>query len=169
MSSSTARLRFCSVLMRSGLPSPADRTRRPVRSNRSSSDLLAITNDRHRDGAQASGDFLIERQHALARVDHEQDHVGRVDREVDLLFDVPREVVHVRDAHAARIDQFEKPVIMAHEMCHAIAGDAGLVIDNGNPDAGKPIEQAALADVRPANDDNLRYAHYNTNKLATAI
>ena len=50
--------------------------------------LVGDQNDRHVHRAQAAGDVLIERQHALAGVDDEQDHVGRVDGQVDLVFDV---------------------------------------------------------------------------------
>ena len=70
-----------------------------------------------------------------------------------------REVVHVGDAHAAGIDQLEEPVVVAHEVREAIARDARLVVDNGDPDAGEPIQHAAFANVWPANDDYLRNAH----------
>ena len=113
--------------------------------------------------AQPAGNVLVERQHALAGIDDEQNHVGRVDRQVDLLFDVPREIVHVGDAHAAGVDQLEEAVVVAHEVRDAIARDARLVVDDGDPHAGEPIQHAALADVWPADDDYLRNAHEPIN------
>ena len=50
--------------------------------------LVGDQNDRHLHRSQPAGDFLVERQHAFAGVDDEQNHVGRVDRQVDLVFDV---------------------------------------------------------------------------------
>ena len=69
------------------------------------------------------------------------------------------EVVHVGDAHAAGVDQLEEAVVVAHQVREAVAGDAGLVVDDGDADAGEPIEHAALADVGPADDDDLGNAH----------
>ena len=88
MLSSTARLRFCIVLMRSGLPRAEPVEFVGLRVEVLGVGLVGDQNNRHLDGAQAAGDFLIERQHALAGIDDEQDHVGRVDGEVDLVFDV---------------------------------------------------------------------------------
>ena len=119
---------------------------------------------------QPAGHVLVERQHAFARVDDEQNHVGRVDRQVDLVFDVPREVVHVGDAHAAGVDQLEEAVVVTHQVRDAVARDARLVVDDGNPHAGEPIQHAALADVGPADDDDLRNAHRRLDQTrATAI
>ena len=72
------------------------------------------------------------------------------------------EIVHVGDAHAARVDQLEEAVVVAHQVRDAIARDAGLVVDDGDPHAGEPIQHAAFADVGPADDDDLRNAHGNS-------
>jgi hypothetical protein len=56
-------------------------------------------------------------------------------------------------------------------MGDAVARDARFVVDDGNPHAGKPIQQAAFADIRPANYDYLRNAHLtrlNLGSIATA-
>ena len=89
-------------------------------------------------------------------------HASSNDREIDLIFDVPGEVVHVVDAHAAGVDELEEAVVVTHEMGQAIARDTGLVVDDGDAHAGEPVEHAAFADVGPADDDYLRYAHSST-------
>jgi len=72
-------------------------------------------------------------------------------------------IVHVGDAHTAGIDELEEPIVVAHEVREAIARDTRLVIDNGDADAGEPIQHAALANVWPANDYYLRNAHRNSD------
>ena len=121
--------------------------------------LVGDQDDRHVHRAQPAGDVLVERQHAFAGVDDEQNHRGRIDRQIDLVLDVPREVVHVGDAHAAGVDQLEEAVVVAHQVRDAVARDARLVVDDGNAHAGEPVQHAALADVGPADDDDLRNAH----------
>src|SRR6185436_8911441 len=70
-----------------------------------------------------------------------------------------REIVHIGDAHAAGVDQLEEALIVAHQVGDAVARDARLVVDNGDPHAGEPIEQAAFAYVGSADNDYLRNAH----------
>jgi len=67
--------------------------------------------------------------------------------------------IHVGDAHAAGIDQLEEAIVVTHEVREAIAGDAWLVVDDGDPDAGEPVQHAAFANVWPTNDYYLRHAH----------
>ena len=93
---------------------------------------------------------------------------GRIDRQVDLVLDVPREVVHVGDAHAAGVDQLEEAVVVAHQVRDAVARDARLVVDDGNAHAGEPVKHAAFADVGPADDDDLRNAHDELSTMRTA-
>ncbi len=121
--------------------------------------LVGQQDDRALHGAEPLGDVLVERQHPLAGVDDEQDHGGRIDRQGDLVLDVLGEVVHVGEAHAAGVDQLEEPVVVAHQVGEPIAGDAGLVVDDGDADAREPIEHAAFADVGPTDDDDLGNAH----------
>ena len=77
----------------------------------------------------------------------------------DLLLDVLGEVVDVLDAHAAGIDDLEVSLVLVQQIRQAIARHAGRGIDDRQPLSGKPIEQARFADVRAADDDNLRDGH----------
>ena len=109
--------------------------------------------------AQPLRDLLIQRHDASPGIDHEQHHTRRFQGRGDLLLDVGREIVRVFDAHAAGVDQLEVAVVQAHQVRHAVARHAGRVIDNREPLADEPIEEARFADIGPADDDNLWYSH----------
>jgi hypothetical protein len=44
-------------------------------------------------------------------------------------------------------------------VCDTVAGDTRLIVDDGDPYAREPVQHTALANVRAADDDDLRYAH----------
>ena len=69
------------------------------------------------------------------------------------------QIVDILDADAAGVDQFEEPAFPLDQMGHAIARDAGHVVDDGQPPAGQPIEDAGFADIRSTDDSNLRNRH----------
>ena len=95
----------------------------------------------------------------VAGIDDEQDDVGRSIAASICSSTCLRQVVAVLDADAAGIDQLEEPAVVLHQVRDAVARHAGLVIDDRNPPPGQPIEQARLAHVRAADDDNLRNGH----------
>ncbi len=51
-----------------------------------------------------------------------------------------------------------------HQVGHAVARHAGHVVDDGQPSTGQPIEDARLADVGPADNDNLRNLHQTAKR-----
>ena len=54
-------------------------------------------------------------------------------------------------AQAARVHQ---RVAVGHLGGDDVAGHAGLVVDDGDALAGQSVEEPALADIRPAYDDD---------------
>jgi hypothetical protein len=73
------------------------------------------------------------------RIDDEQDYVGAFDSGRDLLLDFARQVVDVRDADAARVDDFKVAVVLVHQVRHSIPRHACLIVNNGDPFSRQPI------------------------------
>ena len=65
----------------------------------------------------------------------------------------------VFDAHSAGVDEFDEAIADFEGMDHAVAGDAGGGVDNGQPFADQPVEKAGLADVGATDDSNLWNTH----------
>src|SRR5262249_52633522 len=78
---------------------------------------------------------------------------------LNLLLDLLREIVRIFDANTSGIDKLEETGVVFQEMRHPISRNAGLVIDDGNPAASQPIQQARLAHVRATDDHHLRDRH----------
>ena len=85
--------------------------------------------------------------------------MGRVDGRLDLALDLLGKVVGVLDAHAAGVDQFGEAAADVDQVRNAVAGDAGRRIDNGKSLPGEPVEDARLAHVGTADNDNLWNSH----------
>jgi hypothetical protein len=62
-------------------------------------------------------------------------------------------------ADSARIDQLEEPGVVLHKVGDAVAGDAGLVIDDGDAPSRQPIEQARFSHIGTTDDDDLGDGH----------
>ena len=60
--------------------------------------------------------------------------------------------VHVLDADATGVHQLGRPAIEVHPRRDAIAGHAGGRVHDGDPPPRQPVEEAGLADVRPADN-----------------
>ena len=86
------------------------------------------------------------------------------------LLDVLGEVVAVDHADAAGVDQLEEPgigvVADLDQGADPVAGHARHVVDDGDPASGEPVEQRRLADVRPADDDDLGEGHGTHHNLS---
>ncbi len=113
----------------------------------------------HLDVPQSLVDFTVQRHHALAGIDDEEDHLGRIDSRIDLLFDLLREVVGILNTHSARIDQLDKPISELHEVRDAVARNSGGGIDDGQTLPCEPVKKARFAHVGPADDGDLRNSH----------
>src|SRR5262249_53150756 len=73
--------------------------------------------------------------------------------------DLRSQVVAVRDAHAAGVDQFDVAVADPDEAGHAVARDAGGRGDDGDAPAGQPVEQRRLAHGGGPDDGDRGYGH----------
>ena len=103
--------------------------------------------------SQALRDPLVERGHSVLRVDDEEDDLGGVDGELHLHLgrghDL-RRTVSTLEADAAGIEQRVGAVFNLGG--DHIARDARLVMHDGNALPRQPVEEAAFADIRPADD-----------------
>ena len=124
--------------------------------------VVGLVGDQDRraiDRAQATNDLVIEGEQAGAGIDDEQDDRGRLDGGLDLRIDVRRQIVDVDDADSARVDDVEVAISLIEQEAHPIAGHAGMIVDDGQPLVGQPVEDAAFADVRSADDHDLGETH----------
>ena len=104
--------------------------------------------------AQNLSKALIERHHAGARVDHEQDDVGFLDRQLGLLahavFEAPIGHVFVTGG----VEHAEAEISDMAFGLTAVAGDAGRIIDKRNLAADEPVEQRGFADIGATDNGN---------------
>jgi hypothetical protein len=100
------------------------------------------------------------RRDALPRV-HEEDDQVRLGHAVgDLVLDVLGELIDVLDAYAAGIDQLDVALADGARRGDPVPRDAGRRVHDRDPVPDQAVEQAALADVRPAHDGDGRKAHH---------
>jgi hypothetical protein len=104
--------------------------------------------DQHaRQIAIGAGDFP-------AAVHQEDDVGGLAQRHFGLMENLRGNILLVFDDNAAGIDQFERAAIVFGLPVNAVAGDAGLVADNGAPLSRNAIEECGLSNVGPAHNDH---------------
>src|SRR5690606_1536831 len=97
--------------------------------------------------AQPAQDLVVERGSAFAAIDHEQDQVGLLRGGARLPRGGAGQAL-VLAGDAAGIDQHERtPLDQPADAVVAVAGDAGLVVDQRVAGAGQRVEQRGLADV----------------------
>ncbi len=88
-------------------------------------------------------------------VDHEQHRVGLLDTQLGLGGDHGVDAEDV-DLPAAGVDDLEAAAVPGGLVADAVAGDAGLVLDDGLATADDAVDQGRLADVRAADDGQHR-------------
>lgn len=88
----------------------------------------------------------------VSAVAHEHDAVRRVERNVRLARHLGAESVVQRGADAARVHRQRIVVRDADGGAEAVAGDAGLVMNNGNAAADHAVEDGGFADIGSADD-----------------
>ncbi len=108
--------------------------------------------------AHQIGEGVVGRQQPGARVDHEQHRVGGCDRGRGLRLHPAGEACGRGLVEAGGVDHREGEIAELRAALAAVAGDAGLVVDQRETLADQAIEQRRLADVRPS-DDGDREAH----------
>src|ERR1035438_3968729 len=79
-------------------------------------------------------------------------------------------ILLVFDDNAAGIDQLEVAAIVFGLPVKAVAGDAGLIADNGTPLSRNSIEECGLSNVGPAHNDHsgngIRHVNLNDSRAA---
>ena len=96
--------------------------------------------------------LLVERRQPLDGVGHEQDDVGVGKRGGGLVADLDRHRVVGEQIEAAGVDDREGHPVPLRDGVLAVAGDPGLVVDDGLAPPHETVEERGLADVRPADD-----------------
>ncbi len=114
--------------------------------------LIGHAHNRLLDVAQPLGDFFIQSENAGPPINDKENDLGLIDGHRDLPFDVFGQIVHVGDADAAGIHQFDVARIDGYKRGNAVAGHAGGRIDDGDAPARQPVEQRGFAHIRAAND-----------------
>jgi hypothetical protein len=104
------------------------------------------------DAAQHAGELAVERGHALARVDHEEDEVGLLGRRLGLAAHARLEAAAFRILEARGVEDPEAQRAELSPPLPPVARQARRVVDERKAPAGEPVEQRRLADIGPADD-----------------
>ncbi len=106
--------------------------------------------------AQFLRDFPVQGHDAFLRIDNQNDDLGGFNRQIHLLHcraddDVIR-LFAPQQADAAGVNEREGAAAPFGLGADAVAGDAGLIVDDGDAPADDAVEQGGLADIRAADD-----------------
>ena len=118
---------------------------------------LGLVGDQHHRLVGAAGEIgkgAIVRRQPVARVDHEHQRIGKRDRGFGLLLHPRRQRTLGALVEARGIDDGEFEIAEPRLALAAIAGDAGLVIDQRELLPNQPVEQRRLSDIGPADNGN---------------
>jgi len=103
--------------------------------------------------AQHAGDAVVERRHALAAVEQEQDERRGRDGKINLLLrgrdELPGRFAAL-EPDAAGVEERVAPLLDLGR--DDVAGDARLVMHDGNALPRQPVEQAAFAHIGASDD-----------------
>ena len=112
--------------------------------------------DEDEDGAgespQLAGEVLVVGVDAVHGVGEEEHDVGLGEGDVGLDADLLGEGVALVEDDAAGVDDLVPLAVPLGGGVEAVAGDAGLVLDDGEALLDDAVEEGALADVRSADD-----------------
>jgi hypothetical protein len=114
--------------------------------------LIGDQQDRRLALAQAPGEMLVERRHAGAAVDHQQRDVGFLDRGLGLLAHPGFQAVVERVLEPGGVDHREIEIAEMRLADPAVAGDAGLIVDDRQLLADQAVEQGGLAHIGASDD-----------------
>ncbi len=98
--------------------------------------------------AQDRPEDLVQRHDALARIDHEQHHVGLCDGQLGLMAHARLKALVGDVLKTGGVDEIEIQVAKATGRKLSIPGHAGPIVDDGQPTPGQAIEKRRLPDVR---------------------
>ena len=114
-------------------------------------DLVGAEHDRLAGLAEQADHLGVGLGDADRGVDDEDHGVGQRDRDLGLLGDARLDAGDV-DLPAAGVDEREPRAGPVGRVAHAVARDAGLVLDDGLAAAEDAVDEGRLADVRAADD-----------------
>ena len=114
--------------------------------------LVDRDHDRGGRAAQDLGGLDIRRRHPGRGIHHEDDHVGFTDRQSGLVLDAGLDGVVRVEFEPAGVHDDEAPAVPLRVAVEPVARRAGPILHDGGPATDDPIEQRALADVRPSDD-----------------
>ena len=114
--------------------------------------LVGYQHHRFVGAAGELGKGAVVRREADAGVDHEHQRVGEFDRGFGLLLHPCGQRALGALVEPCGIDDGEFEIAEPGRALAAVAGDAGLVVDQRKLLPDQPVEQRRLADIRPADD-----------------
>ena len=114
--------------------------------------LVGEQEDRLVGAAQRLREMPVGAGHAGARVDHEQDRVAIGERRLGLRAHAAGQRGRIALLQPGGVDDGEGEIAELRLALAAVAGDAGLIVDQRELAADQPVEQRRLADVRAADD-----------------
>ena len=80
------------------------------------------------------------------------DAIDLINRKLDLRFNIRGQVIDIDDPVAPGIRQLKSVPAVFDRNADAVTRDPGGRIHNGNEPVGQHVQQAGLADIRPADD-----------------
>ena len=114
----------------------------------------------HADAANAGGNLVVVRHQTTADIDDEQDDRGLAQACLDLGIDAGGEAVGIIEAHAAGVDEIDRPALQREPLHESIPRHARCRVLDRDPLLDEPVEEGRLADIRPANDRDLGDQRY---------
>ncbi len=119
-------------------------------------DLVDQQQRRARQLAQPGQDLVVHRRGALAGIDDEQDQISFGRSSAGLARSGASQAFLFLGNTAGVHDEEMVVLVQTADAVVAVAGDAGLVMDQGVTRAGQSIEDGRLADIRPSNQGDQR-------------
>jgi hypothetical protein len=126
--------------------------------------LVGAQNDRLAGFAEQLGEALVQRRHAFAGVEQEDTNIGLADGDLGLPAHARFQRTVGDIVEAGGIDQLEFEIAQAAGRFLAVAGDAGLIVDDRDLPSSEPVEQRRLAHIG-ASHDGCRQRHLSATPI----
>ena len=123
-------------------------------------DLVHHQYDRPFRSPQEAREFLINRSETLLRIDDEEDDVGFAHRRIRRAPHFPEQFRFAVTSDSARVPDRERLDAAQTDGGNSVAGDARLIVHDGNVASSEPVKESGLTDVRPADDRDLAAAWF---------
>ena len=114
-------------------------------------------NDLPRSGADHCRKLAVQRRHAIDRVSYKKNHIRTPHRDESSLARALGKVRVRLGSNAAGIGDLKRSLSEFANRANAVAGHAGLVMDDGNLASRKTVEEGRLSDIRTAYDGDISH------------